>query len=277
MKAVKDPTFQMVQKIYTMYVPEKSELSNPFSANKRQKNKLLSQNKNNVMPENIVDWNSRNFVDYFVSQYKSVFNGVYKKTYSSDCSIINEIFDFMSANELDEKEWAKKFIDWCFINNDHILKNSGSFLLMNTKHYLNTFFQQVITKNKQSMPIIDIYDELKTKIENGKTKEILAIYGIPIVATYFINQKNIDEKNIKVGLNKLFSTLISGDFQEQEYLKKIVQRSINRSPYPDFFHLKDWRNDFIDLQNKYKNETWWRDQDYKGQSQFKFDRFMKIE
>lgn len=272
----KDSTISMVKNIYNMRVPDKSELVNPFSVNKRQRKKNIT-NSDTTLPDNLENWNSKIFLQYFAQQYKNQFNGIYKKTFAPDCSVINEIIDFMSANELNEKEWTKKFIDWSFINHELISKTSGTFTVINLRYHLNTFFQQVINVDRKSKPIIDIFDELMIKVNNGKTKEILSVYGIPIIATYFINHKDIPENNIIIGLQKLFDSLLNGEYEEQELAKKIVQRSINRSPYPEFFKLKNWRHEFPDLCSKYNKEAWWRDVDYIGNPQFKFDRFMKIE
>lgn len=275
-KQIADPTVQMVMNIYNLGVPSKSEIANPFSANKRKSKSALVEKQKKELSDDISLWNSKSFVDYFSQQYKNNFGGIYKKTYSNECSVVNEIIEFMDANELDKNEWTKKFIDWCFVNKDFILNQTSTFILNNLKKYLNTFYQQEIYSSKSLKPAICIFDELVKSVENGKTKEILSIYGIPIVATYFINHKNISVENIISGLNMLFNTLLQGSNEEIQLLTKIVQRSINRSPYPEYFHLIDWRSEFPSLVNKYKNETWWRDSDYTGNSQFKFERLMKI-
>ena len=259
-----------------MSVPLQSELTNPFSANKRAKSKLITKSSNNL-PDNLKDWNSKDFVDYFALQYKANLNGYYKKTYSSDCISINEIMDFMDANELDINEWTKKFIDWSFANKDHITKNYGSFLLSTIKKSLNSYFQIEISNSRKSKNKLDILDEVKNAVDNGKTKEILASYGIPVIATYFTNFRNIPDDNIKLGLNKLFESLLSGAIEEQALVKKIVQRSISRSPYPVGFSLLDWRDIFPELKMKYKNENWWRNEDYSEQSLFQYDRLLKGE
>ena len=272
-KKITDPTVQMVMDIYALNVPGKSEIANPFTANKRARRSSLST-KQQTISNNVEDWSCKDFVDYFADNYKKTIGGVYKKTYVSDCSFVNEIIEFMDANELDKNNWTKTYLDWCFQNKDYILSKSGTFILNNLKNHLNTFYQQVIAQEKTSAPVIDIFDELVYKVNNGKTKEILSIYGIPIVATYFINHKNITTENIISGLNQLFENLSKGNSEEINLLTKIVQRSINRSPYPESFYLTNWRMEFPYLMNKYKNEAWWRDNDYTGNSQFKYDRLL---
>lgn len=276
-KATVDPTVSMVTSIYKLEIPLQSEISNPFKTVKRTRKNSLLAKKDSSISDDLNTWTAKTFVDYFSNLYFQNIGGVYKKTYTSDCSVINEIFEFMIANELDEKEWTKKFIDWSFVNQDLILKQSGTFLISTIKKSLNTFYQQSISVKKQSVAAVDIFDDLVKMVEKGKTKEILSVYGIPIIATYFVNHKNISTENIEAGMKKLFLTLMSGNNEEYSLLTRIVQRSINRSPYPDTFVLKDWRSKFPELISKYKNELWWRDQDYTGQPQYKYDKFVKLE
>jgi hypothetical protein len=269
-----DTTYQMVLDIYNTPVPLQSELTNPFKPKSKPKKSSLLPKTAIEVDVDYTNWSSRDFVDYFAIEYKKMFGGIYKKTYSSDCSHINEIIEFMDANELDKNEWSKKFIDWCFVNKEYISSQSGTFLLSSVKKQLNTFYQQVISENKKSKPVIDIFDELVEMIDKGKTKEVLAIYGIPIVSTYVHYYKNVSDENIKAGLRKLFISLIDGDADTQKLLTKIVQRSINRSPYPDLFILTDWRNEYPELAELFKNELWWKDKDYIGSYQYKYDRFL---
>lgn len=260
--------------VYNLGVPLQSEIANPFKPKPRSKKNSLLPKTIQEPDDDFTSWNSRDFVDYFALQYQKIIGGVYKKTYSSDCSHINSIKDFMDSNELDMNEWTKKFIDWCFINKEYISSLSGSFLLSGLNKQLNTYYQQVISVNKQSKPIVDIFDELADMVINGKTKEALTIYGIPIVSTYIQNFKNISDKSLIIGYNKLFKTLSDGDADTQKLLTKIIQRSISRSPYPDEFVMLNWRNEFSGYIEKYKNELWWRNDDYSGSYQYNFNRFI---
>ena len=62
------------------------------------------------------------------------------------------------------------------------------------------------------------------------------------------------------------------------WYKKLIadtfQKSISRSPYVPEFDLLDWREIFIKYTAKYKEETWWRDEDYPGKPRFQFDKFL---
>ena len=81
MKTVNDPTYDFVKSIYMQHVPLQSELSNPFSANKRHK-KRTTLTKAKEIPTEISEWTPKNFSDYFGAEYKRVFDGVYKITYT---------------------------------------------------------------------------------------------------------------------------------------------------------------------------------------------------
>ncbi len=222
----------------------------PFTANKRARKKSLVPKQETTIADDVSSWSTRTFVDYFSEQYKKNIGGYYKKTYSSDCSVINEIFDFMNSNDIDEKIWTKKFIDWCFLNKENILKKCESFILLNLRSFLNIYFQNSIKNKAISNKAIPIYDDFVSMVNDGKSKELFSIYGIPISATFFINKQNIDENSLKQGLSQLISKLMKGNAEEQQLLAKMVQRSINRSPYIEGFKLVDWRNEFPELRQK---------------------------
>lgn len=272
MKTVNDPTYDFVKGIYMQHVPLQSELSNPFQANKRQRKKPIVKTLKEA-PEELKDWTAKNFTDYFFNEYKRVFDGVYRVTYTSDNKIINIIADFMEDNQLDKNEWTKKFIDWCFINKTVIMQRSGHFLLIEFPHYLNRYYQDVINTNS-STPLIDIYDEVRNLAKLGRSKELFSKYGIPIVCTYYAQANNISKEDFVAGLNQLFDTLSKGNAAEKKLMSDTFQKSISRSPYVPEFHLLDWREIFIKYTAKYKEETWWRDEDYPGKPRFQFDKFI---
>ena len=272
MKTVNDPTYDFVKGIYMQHVPLQTELSNPFQANKRQRKKPVVKTLKEA-PEELKDWTAKNFTDYFFNEYKRVFNGVYRVTYTSDNKIINIIADFMEDNQLDKNEWTKKFIDWCFINKTVIMQRSGHFLLIEFPHYLNRYYQDVINTNS-STPLIAIYDEVSSLAKLGRSKELFSKYGIPIVCTYYAHTHNISKEDFVSGLNQLFETLSKGNAEEKKLIADTFQKSISRSPYLPEFDLLDWREIFVKFTAKYKEETWWRDEDYPGKPRFQFDKFI---
>jgi len=272
MKTVNDPTYDFVKGIYMQHVPLQSELVNPFQANKRQRKKPVVKTLKEA-PEDLKDWTAKNFTDYFLNEYKKAFDGVYRVTYTSDNKIINIIADFMEDNKLDKNEWTKKFIDWCFINKTVIMQRSGHFLLMEFPHYLNRYYQDVINTNSTT-PLIDIYDEVKNLAKLGRSKEMFSKYGIPIVCTYYANTQKISKEDFISGLNQLFLTLSKGNAEEKKLIADTFQKSVSRSPYLPEFEMLDWREIFINYTAKYKEETWWRDEDYPGNPRFQFDKFI---
>ena len=272
MKTVKDPTYDFVKGIYMQHIPLQTELENPFQANKRQRKKPVAKVLKEA-PEELKDWTAKNFTDYFFNEYKRVFSGVYRVTYTSDNKIINIIADFMEDNQLDKNEWTKKFIDWCFLNKTVIMQRSGHFLLIEFPHYLNRYYQDVIHTNS-STPLIDIFDEVRTLAKLGRSKELFSKYGIPIVCSYYAHANNISKEDFISGLNQLFETLSKGNAEEKKLISDTFQKSISRSPYLPEFDLLDWREIFIKYTAKYKEETWWRDEDYPGKPRFQFDKFL---
>ena len=272
MRTVKDPTYDFVKGIYMQHIPLQTELVNPFQANKRQRKKPVAKVLKEA-PEELKDWTAKNFTDYFFNEYKRVFSGVYRVTYTSDNKIINIIADFMEDNQLDKNEWTKKFIDWCFLNKTVIMQRSGHFLLIEFPHYLNRYYQDVIYTNS-STPLIDIFDEVRTLAKLGRSKELFSKYGIPIVCSYYAHANNISKEDFISGLNQLFETLSKGNAEEKKLISDTFQKSISRSPYLPEFDLLDWREIFIKYTAKYKEETWWRDEDYPGKPRFQFDKFI---
>lgn len=270
----KDETYEMILEVYKRDVPLQSEIANPFSANKRQRRKTLVSKPPDGLPEDVNTWNSRNFVDYFAEQYHKHFSGTYKKTYSSDCSFINQIFDFMEANELNRNEYTKKFIDWSFINSQIITSKNGVFLLGTIKNHLNGFFQQGVLDTREKSVQIDIFHDISNLVLKGKTREVFITYGIPLAATFFVNHKNIPLKNVIAGLQQLFTTFSNGDNEQKMYIATVIQRSISRGPYIDGFELVDWRDVFKEVVSSFKTELWYREEDFSGKPQYKLEKFL---
>ncbi len=272
MKTVKDPTLDYVKSIYMQRVPLQTELTNPFQANKRQRKKPVTKTLKEA-PEEIKDWSAKNFTDYFCNEYKKTFDGVYRVTYTSDNKIINIIADFMDDNKLDKNEWTKKFIDWCFHNKTLIMQRSGHFLLIEFPHYLNRYYQDVINTSSSSS-LIEIYSEVQKLAKLGRSKELFSKYGIPIVCTYYAHANNIKEKDFVAGLNQLFDTLSKGTLDEKKLIADTFQKSISRSPYLPEFEMLNWREIFNKYTAKYKEESWWREEDYPGNPRFNFDKLL---
>lgn len=271
---INDPTLDFVKGIYMLHVPDKSQLSNPFSANKRQRSKKIVVKTEKGFPEDLNAWTAKTFVDYFAEEFKKNFNGRYKVTYTSDNKFVNSIFDFMEDNNLSKQEWTKKFLDWCFVNKEVIIKKFGHFLLMNLPSFLNRYYQDVIVSDHKA-PLIAVFEEVEALANAGKSKEIYSKYGIPVASTYYMNYKNIKESEIASGLQKLFSSLSDGTLEEKKLLESMFQKSITRSPYIEGFVMLDWRQTFQDIAEKFKDETWWRDEDYSGSPRFDYSKFIK--
>jgi hypothetical protein len=269
-----DSTVQMVMDIYKKPVPLQSEIANPFSANKRQRKKKVLVDSNHDLPENVQDWNTKHFVNFYAEQYFSFFKVLYKKTYASDCTVISEIFTFFEQNNQDKLQRTKEYIEWAFINNTYVTKTSGVFLLTSLRGFMNYFMQEKVLNQRDVNRTINIYDDVDKLAAQGKTKEVYAKFGIPIASTYFTNKKEINEKDMLAGVKLLIETLIQGDSEQKNMLVEIVNKSIDRSPYPESFNLVNWREKFPVLAEQFNKESWWKDRDYSGKPNFDVERFL---
>lgn len=272
MKTVKDPTLDYVKSIYMQRVPLQTELTNPFQANKRQRKKPAVKTIKEA-PEELKDWSAKHFTDYFFTEYKKTFNGVYRVTYTSDNKIINIIFEFMEDNNLDKNEWTMKFINWCFLNRALIMQRSGHFLLSEFPNFLNRYYQDAINTSSSSN-LLDIYADVRGLAKMGRSKELFAKFGIPVACSYFCKEHNISRQDFIDGLEKLFSSLTKGTAEEKKLVSDTFQKSISRSPYLSDFQLLDWREVFSKFTAKYKEETWWREEDYPGNPRYRYDKFL---
>ena len=61
-KKPNDPTYDFVMSIYMQHVPLQSELTNPFSANKRQRKTKLVTKVAKELPDDLGTWSSLNSI-----------------------------------------------------------------------------------------------------------------------------------------------------------------------------------------------------------------------
>jgi hypothetical protein len=252
---MKDPTIDLIRKVYSEPVPLQSELSNPFKANKRQR-KNVDKSLSEELDSDIQTWEPKDFCKYFANEYKKSIAGFYKLSYVSDGPIFKQILGFMEDNKIDKNLYAKSFIDWCFENKAVIIQSHG-FILPNTIiYFLNRYYQEKVYTNNKLEALIDVYDDIEYLDKNGKHKEIYSKFGIPISATYLIRKK-------KIPLDAVVNLLES-----------IFQKSIYRSPYIPDMELLDWRDVFEEFLIKSKKENWWENNDYPGIPRFDFTKLL---
>ena len=282
-KIEEDPAYKIVSRIMSTPVPLQSELSNPFNSNKRKKKLVLNADdkKDNTLSDDVTLWTVKSFVDYFADSYYKKNGGYYKKTYSSDNVVFNEIGKFMASNGLQKQEWTKKFIDWSFENHDTIVKKSNYFLPTTIKNYLNHFYQEEVMPKVEEDSIERTYfestilEDIKVADEDGKASEIYIRFGIPIASSYFIQIRGISSDIVEKGINNFLSKLAQGDLKAKEKIGLVLQKSIMRSPYPQEFSLLDWRDKFETFAKLHTKENWWRDKDYSGKPLSEYQRLIK--
>ena len=278
-----DPTYQIVARIMSKPVPKQSELSNPFASNKRRKKILLNpeEKADNTLPDDVLLWSVKSFVDYFADTYKEKTGGYYKKTYSADNSIFTEIGKFFTSNGLQKQEWTKKFIDWCFENQAYIIGKSGYLLPTSIINYLNHFYQQEVMPKVEEDTIDRSYfessllEEIIQVDKDSKASHLFYRFGIPIATTYFLQVKGIKEETVAKGLDFLLNSLSNGDAEQKNTLSVICERSVMKSPYPQEFNYLDWRERYSKISSQYKKENWWRDNDFKGKPLSEYNKLIK--
>ncbi len=270
-----DVAAAIIERIMSQPVPKEGQLVNPLTAEKRtRKAGQVSMNDigNDPFDADVRTWTVRTFVDYFAKKWQKETGGNYKKTYTSDQIVFQDIGKFMASNGLEKREWTKKFIDWCFKRRNEIVKRSGHFMPQTIRGYLNQFYQDVVMpmveENQVERTYVEtpILDEIKQADDDGRATEIFLRFGIPLAATYFVVTKGYKESTVQKGLDKLIHDLSIGTPADRDKLALMFQRSIIRSPYPEWFVFTDWRNRYQTYVQRHAEDNWWREDDYRGRA-----------
>jgi hypothetical protein len=269
-----DVAATIIERIMSQPIPSEGQLINPLNAEKRTRKPaqvtIHDFDLNNDDANDIQAWTTRTFVDYFAKKWHSDTGGNYRKTYSSDQVVFQDIGKYFSSNGLERNEWTKKFVDWCFEKRTEITKRSGHFMPQTIRGYLNHFYQDVVMPMVEDNKVERVYvetpilEEIKQADAEGRANEIFIRFGIPVGATYFIKTKGFSEETILNGLTKFINQLNKGGAAERDKLSSLFQRSIMRSPYPDWFCFLNWRDLYEPQAQRYHDENWWRDKDYRG-------------
>lgn len=273
MKYKNDRVHNIVTSVLKMDIPQEGQLSNPFKP-KRKTDKqtsldqMINRRSPSSLPDSISEWTNKNFVTHFARCYQNYLGGNYKITFTSDLPIIKQIGDFFHSNGLDRNEYTKKLIDWSFENQEHIVRKFGYITLQSVLASINYFYQDQILPKVENGDIVrnsndtSLLKEIEELQKNVKPTELFARFGLPITVTYLCKIRNYEYLKIVSTLHSRFGDEIKpGDV---ELLERIFNSSIINSPYPEGFLAKDWREEFGSLCSMFKTETWWRDNDYKG-------------
>ena len=103
--------------------------------------------------------------------------------------------------------------------------------------------------------------------------------GMPKCETYYYlvneNGKVVDKSTLKPYRGKEMNRYaLFGSKESVEKYLEIVNKSIDRSPYPESFSLINWREKFPILAENFNKESWWKDKDYSGKPNFDVERFL---
>jgi hypothetical protein len=261
-------------------IPEQGQLINPFKKQRKSSKQvtlddMLNKRGPQELPENVEEWSGKNFATYFARSYQNATGGNYKITFTSDLPIIKQIGDFIVSNNLPRNQWTKTFIDWAMKNHDRITQKHGYFTLNSVFNSINYFHQEIIltghsidSPDAEGIAFIETIKEVESA---GNVTEIFAKFGIPITITYLIKIAGLDEDKIYSVLDKRLKTLSIGMNGNQLIMERIFKSSIMSSPYPEGFVALDWREKYNTFTSNYYLEAWWRDEDYKGDPQEKYD------
>lgn len=228
----------------------------------------------NSIPENVNDWSSKDFAHWFAKELNSKINIPYVIEYSRDCSSIKRIKDKFISVGLSGNGIVKDFIMWCINKYPEIKENSNRFDLTILHDYINEFLQQENTnvEIKERKLNFDILQEMNKECvsNNGKSMNILLRkYGLPLTYQYY-KQKGYEVDKIIEGISL---RLYHSKEKDVECLQEIAKRSIDFSPYPQWFGLLDWRFKYTDIFKTFKTMKWWREQDYSGNYVIEYEDF----
>ena len=228
----------------------------------------------NSIPEDINDWSSKDFAHWFAKELNSKINIPYVIEYSRDCSSIKRIKDKFISVGFSGNQMVKDFIEWCISQYKEIKENSNRFDLTILHDYINQFLQEE-NKNEEIQERklnFDILQEMNNECVSNNVKSInilLKKYGLPLTYQYY-KQKGYEIDKIIEGISLRLYHFKEKDI---ETLKEIAKKSIDFSPYPNWFGLLDWRLKYIDIFKSLKTMKWWREQDYSGNYVVEYENF----
>lgn len=229
-----------------------------------------------ILPENINEWSNKDFVHYFVQELNKKQQIPYVIEYSRDCSSIKKIKDQLLDINITDYNKIKDFIDWAIINYEQLKKEDDRFDLPTLNKFLNMFLQSndVSDINNDRSLGFDILEKMNKELrdnQKNKLSILLKQFGIPLTATFY-HRQGIDINKIIHGIELRLKHFGENDII---ILHNIIQRSIDFSPYPNWFILINWRELFHQIIDKYHlpDLKWWRNTDYAGNFAIEYNRF----
>lgn len=226
--------------------------------------------------DKVEDWNSKDFVHWFVQQLQQQLEIPYVLEYSRDCSAINKIQDQLEQAGLKGNQNTKKFIEWALSKYSQIKEEYERFDLPTLGKTINTFLQQeesVDTPEVRKLNV-DIKLEMQKHIsQNAKTAmvQLLRQFGIPLTTELYVSQGYSLDKVVD-GISNRLKHFSDNDIIA---LQSAAQKSIDFSPYPEWFHCLNWREKFSEYweTHNFKSLKWWRDKDYAGKYAIEYESF----
>jgi len=232
-----------------------------------------------ILPNNTNEWSNKDFVHYFVQELHKIHNIPYVIEYSRDCSSIKKIKDQLLEINITDYKRVKDFIDWSIKNYNKLKEDAKRFDLPTLNKFINSFlqFNDFDNTNEKRKLGFNIFEKMNQEIQENKKNGMIILlkqFGIPLTASFYV-KNGFELDKIKNGIEIRLKRFGENDII---LLQNTMQRSIDFSPYPEWFSLIDWRNIFTSIISQYKLENfkWWREVDYAGNFAEEYNDFKEI-
>lgn len=256
-------------------------INNNFNQGKKEEEKTELESWieliNNSFSQDIDKWSSKDFVHWFTYKLYSQLNIPYIIEYSRDCSSIRKIKDQLTAIGKKDNKIIRDFISWSIDNYDKLREEEGKFNLPILSKFLNEFLQNNQDEKEDNRSLgFDIIKNMKKEASLNPKNSMISLllkFGIPLTAEFYYYH-NHDLEKIIAGIHKRLKYFEDNDIVK---LQNIAKNSIDFSPYPDWFKIKDWRQEYNDIFNNesFNKSKWWRTIDYSGNFAIEYNNFLK--
>lgn len=256
-------------------------INNTLNQNKKEEEKTELESWldliNSSFSQDIDKWSSKDFVHWFTYKLYSQLNIPYIIEYSRDCSSIRKIKDQLTVIGKKDNKIIRDFISWSVDNYDRLKEEEGKFNLPILNKFLNEFLQNNKDEKEESRSLgFNIINNMKKEVSINPKNSMISLlvkFGIPLTVEFYYYH-NYDLDNIITGIHKRLKYFENNNVDK---LQSIAQNSLDFSPYPDWFKVKDWRQKYNDI---FSNENFnklkgWRDTDYSGNFAIEYNNFLK--
>ena len=218
-------------------------------------------------------WGLKDFARYFSDKCEEL-HVPYVLKYARDVQCVKQIkADLSSAGRAANLD-LKFYLDWAFDNRQMIVEKDGYFTLGTVQKYVNYFLQTLPDDGNHRPSWGDaLGPAMLGEYKTNKLMGLLVRFGIPLAAI-FLKHAGFSDERVKQGLASRLTELAADG--RHLIVAKIARATINLSPYPEGFPMRDWRSAFADIWDisGCRSQSWWRDADYGGMPYVEYDAFL---